>query len=640
MIHRATHSARPLIVLGLAVALFSLFLFSPASADTLTFQPSVIDTYINYQEPNNNFGDFDGLFVVCCEEGVDLLRMYLKWNVASIPTGSIIINASLELYQDFRFPLSTAMTVTVRRVIGSWTEMGATWNNQPSTTSSGAVSTNVPQTTGVWVFWNITVIADDWINNGFANEGVRMHGATPGGFYGYNSREFATASLRPKLVIEYTPPFLETAFLVRHSGNLLTVVTEVNAVVEVPLLVENTGDINLNIIHVELVDHTAATVEETNLTNIAPGEDDTHTFIYAHGLSEGDYAWQLIATYEEPDPDVVEYWNFTLHVLGEGESILNFIVTPTLSPQNIPVDSSTTLHVAILNTGTIDTFFTLTVTSLDLQSSPDSTGLAIGAGASAFFEFTIFATSQGLFSLQLTVVPINATTGVPLGVALGFSFLLRVTESLSISTFSAVDIGLRDAILTGKINSLGGFESATVWFTLWKTNESVDSAAIYPTGKRVVGFVTDFRVWVGSLSEGTDYSYEFRMDVGPSDNPIRVFGGVVGFTTTTEFRDPITAIRNGFAEFLGIDSIIMGFLLGAIFVILTIVSVSWFVSDRLEGNAQLIAILIPAWSVSGIMWGIGYFPLWLLVTTIVVAVALIVGLPQFAQRSAGGGGGE
>ncbi len=125
------------------------------------------------------------------------------------------------------------------------------------------------------------------------------------------------------------------------------------------------------------------------------------------------------------------------------------------------------------------------------------------------------------------------------------------------------------------------------------------------------------------------------MALGPGtgcmDRQIKVYGSIVAFSTTTEWKDPITAIRNGLAEWLGLDSIIVGFVLGGLIVTLVIIFLVFIVRDRLEGNAALIAVLIPAWIAAGSMFAIGWFPVWLLVTIMVVCAAIIIGLPQFGK---------
>lgn len=243
----------------------------------------------------------------------------------------------------------------------------------------------------------------------------------------------------------------------------------------------------------------------------------------------------------------------------------------------------------------------------------------------------MYPQDTGFSFVDILVTPINQTSGVAIGSSFFTRHLLRVTLSSSVTTFSADDVGINDAILQGKINSLGGFDSATVYFTFWQTGQGVDSAFILPPNKQVVNFVSDYRVWVGDLVAETQYSYEFRMEVGPSGNRIIYSGGVITFTTTATFADPFTAARNGFAQALGIDSIAMGIILSAAFIVTAFVGIGVVVGDKLNGMAQTIAIGGGGFAVAAVFFSIGYLPLWVLAFLAVIIAAIIIGLPTFQK---------
>ncbi len=312
-----------------------------------------------------------------------------------------------------------------------------------------------------------------------------------------------------------------------------------------------------------------------------------------------------------------------------------FVAASILQPQQIDTDTTATVSISINNVGGSVVAFRIQATSISLIVSPTTAQqIILQPGTGDTVEFLLYPQTEGFFFVDVLVTPVNQTTGVAIGSSFFSRHLLRVTIASSVTTFSADDIGINDAILQGKINSLGGFQSATVYFTFWETGLGVDSAMVLPPNKQVVSFISDFRVWVGDLVPETQYSYEFRMEIGPASNPIRYYGGIITFTTTVVFADPFTAARNGLAEFLGIDSISMGIILASMFILLSIVGVSLIVGDRLEGMAQTLAIMISGFVVSAIFFSIGYLPLWILVFVAVITAAIVIGLPTFQKGAA------
>lgn len=631
-----------LVLLVFAAVLLSGLVLVPetGSADEDVIQPSSKDSTVLENNPDANFGGLQQMDAGCVISGGHR-RAFVAW-IVSISDGSTIIDAQMELYLSIAPDVSQSLYAS--RITVSWTEGGITWNDQPS--STGLVSTPSGTTDGVWIAWNITAFVDDWVNGEEINEGVRI--LVPGDtcYTDYDSvfltKEHGTSSTRPKLTITYTPVDPEPNFVVQIAGGLTDWPAQVDTNITISIELYNTGELTLNVVWIQIINHTDVMVVNRNESNLLTSEDadNPRTFDMivpsSANTAVGSFAWYLNGTYEASDPDTEYSWPFTLNVQTD-PIVAFFAVEASLDSTLLPIDTTTRLEVRI--TSSADTtaiqYFNIYVTSTSLISSPDNVGVVVEPNSVGSWPFNVFAMTQGYHALHITVVPIDRTSGLAIGYSRTLKLMIRVTEASSIITFSASDIGLRDAILTGKINSLGGYESACVWFTLWETNESVDTADTFPPNGRVVSFVSDFRVWVGGLAEMTDYSYEFRMAIGPGtgcmNRQVQIYGGIVEFSTTEEWTDPVTAIRNGLAEWLGLDSIIVGFMLGGIVVLLVIILMVFIVRDRLEGNAALIAIIIPGWVATGAMFAMGWFPVWLLVTIMVVCAAIIIGLPQFGK---------
>ncbi len=620
------------IILFFVSILLPLGTMDSAFADTVTIQPSVKDTWINEGGPNTNYnGDPIGLTVVWGESELAFITL-IEYSLSAIPAGSTITGAELglQIYWNVR---DTDFKIQARRITSTWTESIVTWNTRPSTTMSSAVTIDTGIADSGWLEWNITAFVDLWVNENTLNAGVELRWITGGAFIGairFFDREYTTASLRPRLVVYYIPPDpADISYQIYLAGSIDNVTSAVGETgTEFNVRLENTGFVELTSVDLELYDHTPAIVREIDLFNIEIDEIRNHQFIYTHGLAEGGYSWQLQAHYQGE----TEYQNFTLYVGPAGSLTQIFIAATTLQPQQIDTDSTATVSISINNVGGAVVAFRVQATSISLIVSPTTAQqIILQPGTGNTVEFLLYPQTDGFFYVDILVTPINQTTGVAIGSSFFSRHLLRVTIASSVTTFSADDIGISDAILQGKINSLGGFSSATVYFTFWQTGLGVDSATVLPPNKQVVSFISDFRVWVGDLVPETEYSYEFRMEVGAGSNPIRYYGGIISFTTTVVFADPFTAARNGLAQFLGIDSISMGIILGALFVVFSIVGVGLVVGDRLEGMAQSLAIGITGFVVSAIFFSIGYLPLWILAFLAVISAAIIIGLPTFQK---------
>ncbi len=505
-------------------------------ADTSTIQPSTKDAYLVQNNPTLNTGSFDTVFVSRDSDG-DELQPLVEFSMASVPFGATIDSALFGLYIDNNL-FNTNIRMQVERVTSTWTQMGVTWDTRPSITTTDATTADSGTADSGWIEWNITNMVDDWVNQGTLNQGVLIEhitGASPEGTVEFFSREYATASLRPRLVVIYTPPTApEPSWLVYLAGGIDNITSWVGATgTEFNVRLENTGNVELTSMDLELYDHTPVIVTETGLFNIEIDEIRNHQFILTHGLSAGEYSWQFQAHYQGD----TEYWNFTLYITPDPPSQI-FTAASTLQPQQIDTDTTATVSISINNVGGTVVAFRVQATSISLIVSPTTAQqIILQPGTGNTVEFLLYPQTDGFFYVDVLVTPVNQTTGVAIGSSFFTRHLLRVTIASSVTTFSADDIGINDAILQGKINSLGGFGSATVYFTFWQTGLGVDSAYILPPNKQVVSFVSDYRVWVGDLIPETEYSYEFRMEVGPVFGRIIYYGGIINFTTTVVFAD-------------------------------------------------------------------------------------------------------
>jgi len=203
----------------LAIALILCLAVTPqqANAATATITPSSADTTISSQFQSTHYGGTTALSV---EGGPYDYRAIVKFDLSSVPAGSTIDNAQLQLYFYMFTGSPFGQSYTAYRVTKDWSEQDADWIDAGfpfgswttpggDFTTDGASSGTVPANIGQYMSWDVTAIVKAWIQNVQANYGFLILDPTigsPDGRAIFYSRE--AESNRPILTIEYS---LQTA---------------------------------------------------------------------------------------------------------------------------------------------------------------------------------------------------------------------------------------------------------------------------------------------------------------------------------------------------------------------------------------------------------------------------------------------
>jgi hypothetical protein len=222
-------SARLLAVTVLAVVL-AMAMTGPAHATVTTITPSSADTYLYEAADTYNFGSLPHMDVLADSQHLDRERILVKFDLSSIPSGSTISTASLQLYHFGNINGNpVGRTYTANRVTTDWVEGtcvspcspstgGATWNTVDGTTNwgtpggdftvTGAASSTVADITSapVYMTWDVTTIVKAWIEGGQPNYGFLIKDLNEGSIYGavFASRE--QGSNMPILTVDYAAP--------------------------------------------------------------------------------------------------------------------------------------------------------------------------------------------------------------------------------------------------------------------------------------------------------------------------------------------------------------------------------------------------------------------------------------------------
>jgi large repetitive protein len=135
-------------------------------------------------------------------------RAFVRFDVSScsIPAGGDVKSATLQLH--LQTAPGASRSHDVHRVTAPWTETGVTWSNQPAVVAAATASVPTGTTSGVALGWNVRPDVQAVIA-GTANNGWRVDDGAEGALTAqagaYGTRENATASRRPQLVITYRP---------------------------------------------------------------------------------------------------------------------------------------------------------------------------------------------------------------------------------------------------------------------------------------------------------------------------------------------------------------------------------------------------------------------------------------------------
>jgi len=163
-----------------SILIISLIPLSDVNAATVTLTPPTADTYLDTYNSNQNYG---GSSTINVEGGSTLVykqRTLLKFDLSSIPSGTIITKATLRLHASGYWTPITDQTLTVYRVTEDWVEMQATWNDRMTSTawspSAGGTWTTTGSVTQTAVSsgpisWDVTQIVKAWIESGENNFG-------------------------------------------------------------------------------------------------------------------------------------------------------------------------------------------------------------------------------------------------------------------------------------------------------------------------------------------------------------------------------------------------------------------------------------------------------------------------------------
>jgi len=182
---------------------------------TVTIQPSSLDgkdAYVFEKNPTSNYGTSHELFSFAWTfSGTPYVgQSLIEFDISQIPSNVTITEAKISLYHN---PSSSSAGQSgineskLKKVTSSWNESNVTWNNKPTTSSSGAIIL-ATSTSAIQDYENIdlTNIVQGWHTNSSSNNGLMLDITTsnPLASMLFCSSDHSDSTKRPKLVVCYT----------------------------------------------------------------------------------------------------------------------------------------------------------------------------------------------------------------------------------------------------------------------------------------------------------------------------------------------------------------------------------------------------------------------------------------------------
>ena len=159
------------------------------------------DAFIEESSPGGNFGSDDRIKVNIAD--LDTYRSVVRFDVASLPAGKVVTDATLRLYVTD----GSSDTMSVHRMTSAWTEGGVTWNTHASSYDPAAIVGFVPSVEEAFADIDLTATVDDWYRGITVNDGLMILTTGDDGF-DFKARETGDPASRPRLLVTFADPVL------------------------------------------------------------------------------------------------------------------------------------------------------------------------------------------------------------------------------------------------------------------------------------------------------------------------------------------------------------------------------------------------------------------------------------------------
>ena len=223
---KSIEHTKPLLSLKMNKFLFLIGLFSlsiSAGAQVFVTLPVSFDSPVGYHDDyntaNQNYGNaaFIASFQIPGYHfGVNTNRGLMAFDLSSIPIGSTIISAKLNLHAYTDFTVAVLQNghcgnnqSKLSRITSNWDESTVTWNTQPTVSNVNEILLSQSNATNQdYLNMNVSNLVQDMVNNPTTSFGFRLAlvDEVVTSSLAFCSKEFANPAKRPTLFVEYRLP--------------------------------------------------------------------------------------------------------------------------------------------------------------------------------------------------------------------------------------------------------------------------------------------------------------------------------------------------------------------------------------------------------------------------------------------------
>lgn len=170
--------------------------------------PATGDTYIYELNPTTTHGSATEIQVEI-DTPNKRKRGLVQWNLSTIPAGSTILTATIEIRVNSA-PSTNDALININRVAEAWNEATATWNSftTPGGTYGATIYGTIPvakNTPGIKTSTDITALVQQWVNGTVNNYGVILRGSNNNRPVSFASKDGSVTPI-PTLRVTYEPP--------------------------------------------------------------------------------------------------------------------------------------------------------------------------------------------------------------------------------------------------------------------------------------------------------------------------------------------------------------------------------------------------------------------------------------------------
>ncbi|HML73184.1 MAG TPA: DNRLRE domain-containing protein [Anaerohalosphaeraceae bacterium] len=189
-------------------AVWAEFYPNPGST-TVTLNPIADATiYSLSPEGNTNSNGFSEIHISLNHSTLGTCYGLIKFNLDDIPSGSTINSARIEL----NCLLNDGIDDMINVCGSSWSINSVCWNNRPNFGTVNLFSQSSGVGTWIWQSSAFNNVVSSWISNPTTNYGLYIVSNSAGSRAAFSSScSTVSSSLRPKLIVTYTPPPADTS---------------------------------------------------------------------------------------------------------------------------------------------------------------------------------------------------------------------------------------------------------------------------------------------------------------------------------------------------------------------------------------------------------------------------------------------